>query len=738
MSFLNRGPLSRRISLAVGAIAFLLALSLGTGLGLEAGRLEREARSVALEDAARLLALSIHPDDLDSVAQECDEEATAYLRILATLRSAGAAGGHGATFYTLALADSGWVFLVDGYQGEDHSAVLSRYGSKDALEESILREAVARGSDRDPRLVADEWGVWMSAYARVPGTDVPVLVCVDVPASDLRGRALRILAVAVLASLFGASGAAWASHRILRRALRRDLGRAVERVRALREGDLSDRPVSRTGDELEAIGAALNGTAARFRSVVGSERVDWDDVSRRLGESALLAGIVENAPDPILVLDPDGRVRHPNGACRRLLSTLGRSHVGPGARLPEIHRDIPEQPDGPVEFQADGASWVFERNPVPSPEGGILAWHGRFEDVTRCRSEEREREAARLRKEELERASLERERAAREAEAERARALSAQVDALVECMESLRAGDLATPLPNPSQGTVARLVDALEGLVGALRAQIGEIRAGAAELAGHATRMQTVSGDLGREADGMRRDLSLAREGSQETRELLRRMESDCATLTREIGLVGRSATEAVDAVVRAGDVAGDARERIERLASAGERIAEIAALVSDIARQTSMLALNASVEAARAGEAGRGFAVVASEVRQLSLRTSEATGTIEASLASIRSGTADASRALHGIDDAVARIRSLQGEVGKAVSRQGEATVRIVEETARASERSADVEARLAHLLVAADRTALVAGNAQEQADGLAATSSSLDALASRFRTGA
>lgn len=129
---------------------------------------------------------------------------------------------------------------------------------------------------------------------------------------------------------------------------------------------------------------------------------------------------------------------------------------------------------------------------------------------------------------------------------------------------------------------------------------------------------------------------------------------------------------QSVDAI---GTVQADTNElklNMERLGDQAESIGTILTVISDIADQTNLLALNAAIEAARAGEAGRGFAVVADEVRKLAEKTMAATREVGEAINGVQSGTRQS------IDMVERTSNNLDGAT-ELVKKSGEALTTIV-----------------------------------------------------------
>jgi len=149
------------------------------------------------------------------------------------------------------------------------------------------------------------------------------------------------------------------------------------------------------------------------------------------------------------------------------------------------------------------------------------------------------------------------------------------------------------------------------------------------------------------------------------------------------IGSQVRDASKLAD---EAGAAAHEASLNMDRLRESSAAIGNVVNLIAQIARQTTLLALNSTIEAARAGAAGRGFAVVASEVKALAVQTQSATEEITKKIDALQRDAAGSVDAVHRISQAIEAIRPVFENVNGAVAEQNQTTSKISDNAASAS----------------------------------------------------
>jgi methyl-accepting chemotaxis protein len=313
---------------------------------------------------------------------------------------------------------------------------------------------------------------------------------------------------------------------------------------------------------------------------------------------------------------------------------------------------------------------------------------------------------------------------------------------LVRQAEALGAGDLSARLNVSSHDEIGQLARSFNQMGEALSTMVSHIRNAAEEVN---SRAQALSGLSGGAYEGMEQQ-------SGEITSMAGAVEEFSATslnIADNMGNTERLAQENAQQTRIGRTSMQEASSSLEHIATAlnstatvintlGQRSQEIGGIVgviTSIAEQTNLLALNAAIEAARAGEQGRGFAVVADEVRNLASRTREATDEISGMIQSIQRETGNAISTMEHGNTLMQEGLSRNADVASALARIDEQSRSAGQQFAAITTATQEQSSTATLLSSNLQSIALANSEQREVVSNLAITAKELETLAAGLR---
>ncbi|SDI12386.1 methyl-accepting chemotaxis protein [Pseudomonas benzenivorans] len=328
--------------------------------------------------------------------------------------------------------------------------------------------------------------------------------------------------------------------------------------------------------------------------------------------------------------------------------------------------------------------------------------------------------------------------------------LMRQLDELRGRLELVGQGDFSRPLAlSYADNELGQIGAAYNRLLQQVGNMIKAVRQAADEADGHCTYMAELAAESARSVVGQQAEIDQVATAMNEmlatSQEVARSTveAASAADIAERETCNGQAVMSVSVAAIRelSGHVEG-LSDLMQRLTADSQEIGRVLEVISAIADQTNLLALNAAIEAARAGEQGRGFAVVADEVRSLAARTQSSAGEISLLIERLQQQTGRASAAMgasrRGSDATLQQIEAAQGaleQIVGAVQTIRGMTNQIATAAEEQSQVADDMHRSLTHIAGVADQAALSTRDTESTSRTITQSMGGLQSMTGRFR---
>lgn len=254
-------------------------------------------------------------------------------------------------------------------------------------------------------------------------------------------------------------------------------------------------------------------------------------------------------------------------------------------------------------------------------------------------------------------------------------------------------------------------------------------------LASSSEELTSVSQQMSAAAEQTTAQANLVSAAAEQVSGNTRTVSGSIDNLVASIHEIARNAQDAASTARKAVEMASATSGTMAALGRSSQEIGAVIKVITSIAEQTNLLALNATIEAARAGEAGKGFAVVASEVKELARDTAKATEEIGSRIESMQGDTQRAVEAISEIGKVIEQIDSLQTKIAAAVEEQSVTTGEISRNISEATTGTSEIAENIVQVAQAAQSTAEGASNTQVSSQELARMAQALQRLVEEYK---